>query len=158
MEDKLKSIAESDRLRCEADALCEQADAKSHEAYELRKSACEKYELSSAGDPDNYETLHNWAMALIDLAETGTGEWKKELMTVAEEKLVRADSLNSEFSSWVLAGMVAIQGREQDTQRWLERAVEVGFLDKDWRDILQRAPAFEAYRSKDWFQRILSEL
>ena len=143
-----------------ASALIEQAATKTgEEADGLYVKAYEKYEAALRLEPDDFETLHNWGVALMEQAEVKDAAERDQLLRQAEERLTSAESISSGISAYVLAGLTALQGREEDCKKWLMKAKESGELaELADEDILDLDPDFDSVRDKDWYREIVDSL
>ena len=140
-------------------ALDDQAKRKQgKDAARLLRLVCVKYEKAIDLKPDYYEALHNWGNALSRLASLTGEEEAVALNEQAENLYLRAVDLGSDFSAWVLAGIAAGRGDEEQCRRWLLASVHLGFLEKGDGDMPWGDPHFAHFRDKRWFRELVSEL
>lgn len=141
-------------------ALADQARTKEGEEMDrLFDLAYEKYATAAGIEPLDYEILHNWGVALMDNGDHKVNEEADRLYAEAEEKFIKADSLGSDLSSYVLASLYASEGKEDQAREWLDKAYQNGDLDGlvD-RETAEDDPRFASVRGSDWFQEIVSKL
>lgn len=141
-------------------ALADQARTKDGEDMDrLFSLAYEKYAAAAGIEPRDYEILHNWGVALMDHGDHRTGEQADKLYAEAEEKFIKADTLSSDLSAYVLASLYASEGKEEQAREWLNKAYLNGDLEGlvD-RETVEEDPRFESVRDAGWFQEIISKL
>ncbi len=126
------------------------------EADRLFELAGQKYEAALRIKPDMPEALNNWGNALLYQARLKEGEEAEAYFAQAREKLELAEAQSPGSGAYNLACVSALQGREEECRRWLEKSHESGRLPGC--EHLRGDSDLDRVRDRDWFKNFISEV
>jgi tetratricopeptide (TPR) repeat protein len=124
------------------------------EWHRLIGEAIEGYERAVALDPDLWQALSDWGVALLLQAETTSGPEAERLRRLALEKAVAAHRLMpGSYGAYNAACAHALLGEPQECRKWLETAREFDALPSVAH--MQSDPDLDSVRDEEWFQEYL---
>ncbi|MGH8498928.1 MAG: TPR end-of-group domain-containing protein, partial [Methylococcales bacterium] len=125
-------------------------------ARPVLREACEKFMQASKGRKNRPNTVNDWGVALLALANLCEGDEKQKLLSEARSKCLEAEALKSGFASYNLACIASLEGDAENCRRYLETAREhfkipsPGHLEND--------PDFKNVRRTDWFKELITQV
>jgi tetratricopeptide (TPR) repeat protein len=126
----------------EADELFAQARKKCQAALEIKR--------------DDYVALDNWGLSLTEQAKTKDKMEADQLYAQAKEKFQAANALVPGLSSYDLACIAALQGKEDDCLKWLKDSQAHGKLQS--LQHIDEDKDFDSVRDKEWFKEFRASL
>ena len=118
----------------------------------LFKQAYEKYKKAVELKPSYFEAWNNWGAALIHQSINKTGKDRKNLLSEAKEKCLKAESIKLGEGAYNLACVYARLGDEKQCQKWLKTGEKAGTLET--REKAMAEPDLKSVRDKAWFKKI----
>jgi len=106
-------------------------------------------ELKEEGIPDVY---NNWGAACLGLAQQKEGKDAEDLLKLAEEKFLKAESIKTGTGAYNLACVYAHRGNEDKCQEWLKVGERAETLPS--REHAMADDDLKSVRDKDWFKKL----
>ena len=116
-------------LTMQGNALLNQARTKAgKQADRLFKEALRKFEEVINIKPDMHKALNNWAAMLLNQARTKDPVKEGELLNIARQKCIQAESISPGAGAYHLACIASRERDEKACQMWLEKSRNAGLL------------------------------
>ena len=117
--------------------------------YEL---ACNLLSEMRRDYPDDPAVIKTLAVVFICFGQTKDGEEREKLYQKAEELLLKAEAIKKGYEAYILGGLFALRGNENECRKWLEIGEKAGTLET--RKAAMQQDELASVRDKDWFKAI----